>query len=184
MTKQRINRKLSAKIMFEIWSTNFELLFLISETLKFSPLNGKICLNSIPKALTEKFNTNKELFNELKQFIESSSLIENEESCFWTFPEFKNTPKISQSTLPRNLKEMVFPDPKYYMIGFNLEKKKSDLDFSDWEISHNKTDDTLKKSFQIPNSTLEVNDSNGKSWKNETSNNHKSVLQPQQPNKK
>lgn len=89
--KAKDKRKLAARIIFDICSASFEMLFLISEKLNFSPLNGKVCLNSIPKALTDRFNDNHDLYNELKQFIENSVLIENKRNSFWTFPDFKSS---------------------------------------------------------------------------------------------
>ena len=135
-------------------------------------------MNSIPKALTEKFNSNHELYNELKQFIESSALIESKHN-FWTFPEFKSTNKVVQNTLPKNLKDLVFPDPKYYMIGFNLDKKENESQsrLSDWNISQSRTNDTLKKSFNKPSSPLEASTYSDRSRKNISSNNHKSMVQ-------
>lgn len=75
--KTKEKRKLAAKIIYDICTTSSEILHMITEKLMFSPLPGKICLNSIPKGLTDKFNSNHELYSELKQFIESSNLIEN-----------------------------------------------------------------------------------------------------------
>lgn len=74
-------------------------------------------MNPIPKALADKFNSNQELFEELKQFIESSSMIKTKNSSFWTFPEFKNTPEEKQDP-----NKLYFPDPRYYMIGFSIDK--------------------------------------------------------------
>lgn len=170
--------------MFEICSTNFELLWMISETLNFSPTNGKIWLNSIPKALTEKFNNNHDLFNELKQFIESSALIENKNN-FWTFPEFKSTHKVNQHVLPRNLRDLIFPDPKYYMIGFNLDKTtEAESRMSDWTISQSKTNDTLKKSFNKASSPLEASATSDQSWANITTKVTKSMVQKVKSNKR
>lgn len=147
---------------------------MISETLNFTPLSGKICLNSIPKALTEKFNKNKELYNELKQFIESSSLIESKGNSFWTFPEFKNTP--GQDSSPKSI---CFPDPKYYMIGFSLEKlDESENVCSDWDTNHTKTNDTLKQSMTKKSSPLEFDDLKESSHKNISINVNKPSLHP------
>ena len=123
ITKTREKRKLAARIIYDICSVNFDLLFLISETLNFSPLTGKVWLNTIPKALTDKFNSNHELYNELKQFIESSDLIESNKSSIWTFPDFKSTSNISLDlSNSESRKEIAFPDPKYYMIGLRVDK--------------------------------------------------------------
>lgn len=185
--KQKKNRKLSAKIIYEIWSSNFDLLFLISETLNFSPLSGKICLNSIPKALTDKFNDNKELFNELKQFIENSSLIDSKGNSFWTFPEFKHSSKANQNSFYSNSKDIVFPDPKYYMIGFwvdKTEEEHSENVYSDWETTHAKTNDTLKQSFNKPSTPLDLRNGSDGSSNNVSAAVHKPVLQQVELNKK
>ena len=58
---------------------------------------GKLCLNSIPKTLVQKFGDNKELFNELKQFITNSAMLEKGniyKTKLWTFPEFKTQIKV------------------------------------------------------------------------------------------
>ena len=178
--RRRINRKLAAKVIYLICSTNFELLVLIAETLNFSPLSGKVWLNSIPKALTEKFNKNKELFNELKQFIESSSLIESKGSSFWTFPEFKSTP--GQDTSPKHLS---FPDPKYYMIGFSVDKnEESENIWSDWDTTHTKTNDTLKQSITKKSSPLDIPEMKDLNKRNISMNIHKPVLHPIDPKHK
>lgn len=126
------------------------------------------------------------MFNELKQFIESSALIENKNN-FWTFPEFKSTHKVDENTLPRNLRDLVFPDPKYYMIGFNLDRKENESEsrLSDFNISQSKTNDTLnKKSFNKPSSPIEVSTHSDKSWKNITSKVHRSMIQKVKANKR
>jgi len=112
-------------------------------------------------------------------------LIENKDN-FWTFPEFKSTHKINQNSLPKNLKDLVFPDPKYYMMGFNLDKKEngSENKQSDWNISQSRTNDTLKKSFNKPSSPLEASTYSDHSRKNFSSQNHKSMIQKLKSNKR
>lgn len=157
------------------------MLFLISEALNFSPLSGKVCLNSIPKALTDKFNNNQELFNELKQFIENSSLIDSKHNSFWTFPEFK-TPSDQgiDAQIHDNRRDIVFPDPKYYMIGFRVEKTGKEYEnvFSDWESNHTKTNDTLKQSMTKKSSPLETDELVENSWKNVSTTITKPILHP------
>jgi len=112
-------------------------------------------------------------------------LIENKNS-FWTFPEFKSNHKVNQNELPKNLRELIFPDPKYYMIGFNPDKKEQETKtrLSDWTISQSKTNDTLKKSFNKPSSPLEASTYSDQSWQNISSKNHKSMIQKGKTNKR
>lgn len=154
--KTKDKRKLAARIIFDICSTNFELLSLVSEIMRFSPLTGKVCLNSLPKALTDKFNSNHVLYDELKRFIENSTLLENKTNSFWTFPEFKPCKgERASSSQSETKKDVVFPDPKYYMIGLYFEKQageeEQDTENSDGDTTHTATKENLK---QTPHGTF------------------------------
>ena len=162
------------------------MLFLISEKLNFSPLTGKIWLNSIPKALTDKFNDNHELYNELKQFIGNSALIENNKNSFWTFPDFKSSSNDGLDlTVVENINNIEFPDPKYYMIGLRVEKSdwEQDNNFSDWEISQTATKETLKLSTNVRSMVNDDDDSVDANWKNATTTSFKNSIRKIDTNK-
>jgi hypothetical protein len=73
-------------------------------------------------------------------------MIDNQKFPFWTFPEFKspmgdsgaNPFETTKNISKLHLQNIVFPDPKYYMIGFSTEKshKRSKDACSDWGIQN------------------------------------------------
>ena len=92
---------------------NFQFEQRICYILGITPSNGKVCFNSVPNVIAEKFNQNPSLFLEFKNLLTT----QKEEDCagkLWTFPQFK----VSETGSSQG--EIVFPDPKYYMIGFTL----------------------------------------------------------------
>ena len=75
-------------------------------------------------------------------------MIDSNNNSFWTFPEFKtNSAQKVDFSSTENRKDIVFPDPKYYMIGFRVEKADKDADnmYNDWDTTHKVTNDTLKQ---------------------------------------
>ena len=72
------------------------------------------------------------------------------------------------------------------MIGFSMDKPEQEPEnvYSDWESSHTKTNDTLKKSFNKPASPLDMRDTTESSWNNINSGITKPVLQQVEINKK
>lgn len=94
--------------------------------------------------MTEKFRNNPELFNELKQFITNLSLANQ----MWTFPEFKQPHK----PLLSGNKSLCFPDPKYYMIGINFERKvekDAEIVYSEIETAHTNTNTHIESAHVI-----------------------------------
>ena len=182
--KTKEKRKLAAKIIYDICTTNTEILHLITEKLMFSPLPGKIWLNSIPKGLTDKFNNNHELYTELKQFIESSNLIENNLSWFWTFPEFKATSCKTMSTrYTENVKDIDFPDPKYYMIGFTVQSElEQESTPGEGETTQNENTEEYGLTSKELSPDFET-EYNNQSWKRQTVVINKTSLQPVDTNK-
>ena len=85
----------------------------VCESLDITPTDGKICLNSIPKVISQKFAQNPKLFMEFKNLLSLKKDLA--EGKLWTFPQFKQ----SEMQLVGK-EEIAFPDPKYYMIGLNL----------------------------------------------------------------
>lgn len=78
-----------------------------------------------------------------------------------------------------------FPDPKYYMIGLQVDQAEleQEQNFSDWEISQTATKETLKLSTNVRSLVNDDDESIENNWKNVSTNSYKTSLRKIEVNK-
>lgn len=83
--KTRAVRKLAASVIYQLCVRSKEMEVYTCEALGITPTGGKVCFNSIPKVIAEKFNSNPSVFIEFKNLL-SSNKSQDTSGKLWTFP--------------------------------------------------------------------------------------------------
>ncbi|CAG9332807.1 unnamed protein product [Blepharisma stoltei] len=99
-------RKVSALFICELAYDNHQAQIMICQAMNYTPLQGKVCINKLPKRIETLIKERPELLKLLKK-------VESDKVKYWSFPP------LDQMTYKSSLENLFFfPDPMEYMLGF------------------------------------------------------------------
>lgn len=105
-------RRHAAQVLVELAFDDEAAQLYLAETFGFTPVGGKVCLNSIPVKIQALLRERPELLRLLRSDDHSNGK-------FWSFPPFSKGPKTS-----------AFPDPQEFIIGFTCAQARKKLNGS------------------------------------------------------
>ena len=115
-------RKLSAKLLCKLVHNNCIAQQYICDNFGFTPLSGRICINTIPEYIKELIRSDPKVVKEIR---EGNGNVKG--ALYWTYPPYCKEDHIKELEDT----SIDFPDPLNYLIGcYSQEVKKKRVTFS------------------------------------------------------